>query len=389
MRAPKTPAAASNLIYLFSSAPPERPTYKRGVLNALCYPKGHQLELSYQKSYFQPPLFESRVSLGNRKGVFVFVDYKPESDHEFIPIRFVNIVDVAPKEEATRYLDTTRVHVRIELDDLILYDPKWNSGIAALPGRPKPHVSGSPGGRGYYYVIEGRNPFPQLSEVSQRDIWDQITGKVARAKSLSDCVFLSTSYLRPFRDGSSCDLRPYGKEQKAYHLEPNNIYRLDLRVYYPNPLLTGLQREILVRSSSDVLSVSQPFATAHGTEDHSVLIACKRTIESSLATLVVDVSAKNGAVGSSQNFGQLAAATDVVAAKPLYLLSIEPSRLVVCWFVILIFLGFLLTSTSKEFYSDWVCFPTIWAVVSKTAGAFCLAWAGFLAFKKLPSGGSG
>lgn len=386
MSKPSKETTSDKIIYLFSSAPPGRPTYKRGVLDMLCYPKGHQYELSYQKRYFEPPLFDQRTSLENRKGIFVFLDYKATgADHEFIPIRFVRILDVAPKETAGMYVDKTRVHVRIELGDLIPHEAKWNSDIASLPGRPKPYQVGSAPSP---YVIEGGHSFPAQSDLSQRDIWDQITEKVAQAKSLSGCVFLATGHLRPFKDGGPCSLEPYGLEQKAYQLEPNSIYRLDLRVYYPSA--TIYDREIVVRSSSELLSVSQPFATAHGgPEDHSVLIACKRTIESTLATLVVDVAAKNLGVGSSQNFGPPPALSDVVAAKPRYLLSVQPPKWIVRWFVILIFLGFFLTSTSKEFYSDWFCSPEIWAVLSKVLGAICLAWAGFLAFRKLPSGGSG
>jgi hypothetical protein len=376
MNEPVTDITDDKVIYLFSSAPPDRPTYKRAVLDILCYPKGHQVELSYQKSYFQPPLFERRTSLINRKGVFVFVDYKGANngDHEFIPIRAVKILDAAPKEIAARYLDTTRVQVRIELGDLILNDARESSEIASLPGRPKPH-DGSTTSREYSYVIDGRKLFPAQDGVSQRDIWDQITEKVARAKSLRGCVFLSTGDPRPFRDGDPCALQPYGSEERAYRLQPNNIYRVDLRVYYPrNVSVTSYEPEIIVRSSSELLSVSQPFATAHGgPEDHSVVIACKRTIESTLATLVIDVAAKNIAAGSSQNLGPPPALIDIVAAKPRYLLSIEPSKWIVREFVIFIFLGFFLTSTSREFYSDWFCSPEIWAVFSKLVGAICLA----------------
>ena len=389
MSKPSSKEAEEQFVYLFSSAPPDRPTYKRGVLNLLCYPPGHQVELSYRKDYLQPPIFEQRSSLVGRRGVFVFVDYKAlGNDHEFTPIRYVKILNLAPKEAANRYLDTTRVHVRVELGNLIVYDTKWNGEIAFLPGRPKVYVSTSPGGRDYFYVLQARNRFPETSDLSQRDIWDQITGKVAKANSLSDCVFLSTGNLRPFKDGSACVLSPYGSEQKAYRLEPNNIYRLDLRVYYPYPRVSS-DREIVVRSSSDFVSVSQPFATAHGAEDHSVLIACKRTIESSLATLVIDVGAKNLTGQAVQDVAAPTALTDVMAAKPRYLLAIEPSRNIVRGFVFLIFLGFLLSSTSKELYSDFVCFPELAAALSKTLGAICLAWAGFLAFRKLPSGGSG
>jgi len=52
-----------------------------------------------------------------------------------------------------------------------------------------------------------------------------------------------------------------------------------------------------------------------------------------------------------------------------------------------VFLGVLLTSTSKEFFDD-ICFthPTFWAVAAKFIGAVFVAIAAYLGFRKLPSG---
>jgi hypothetical protein len=379
------------LIYLFSSAPPDRPNYKRGVLDALCYPNGHQLELSYKKSYLQPPLFDKRSSLKGVKGAIVFVDFKritnPAPEHLFIPIRFVNVLEVSPKEEAKTYRDTTRVYVRVELQDLISYESKSDADIKNLAGRPIPPSGSGSGGTKYFYVVNGPNVFPHKCDFSQRDVWDQLVGQIAQATTLKNCVFLSAGHVRPFVGTSVCDLLPRGDEQKAYDVRPNTVYRLDLRVYEPGSLTQIGLPEIKVLSSSDLISVSRPFATAvGGPEDNSVLIACKRTVESTLATLVVDVTGRTAASGTNETFGQPAVSTDVVASKLLYLLSMQPPKAVVAWFVFLIFLGFFLTSTSKDFYSDWVSLPERWAVLSKVAGAMCLASAGFLAFRKLPSG---
>jgi hypothetical protein len=382
---------ADNLLYLFSSASPDRPTYKRGVLDVLCYPKGHQLEFSYRKNYLQPPLFDQRASLKGARGAIVFVDSKrflsPAPEHRFIPIRFVNIMEVSPKEEAKAYRDATRIYVRVELQDLISFDSRWDSEIKALKGRPIPPSDTVVGGRDYFYVIKGKDLFPRTCDFSQRDVWDQLVEVAATATTLKNCVFLSTEHPRPYLEPS-----PYlpllGAKRKAYHLKPNSIYLMDLRVFEPRTSAGFPQIE--VKSSSDLIAVSSPFATAiGGPADHSVLIVCKRTIESSVATLVVDVLAKVVTDSSGQNVGQATAPIDVIAAKPQYLLSIEPSNVVKWSFVILIFAGFSLTSTSKEFWGDWVCWPERFAVASKVVGAICLAWAAFLAFRKLPSGGTG
>ena len=113
-----TPDTESKIVYLFSSAPPDRPNYKRGVLNALCYPPSHQMELSYKRSYISADLLNQGSAVKGRRGVFVFIDYKPESDHDFIPIRFVTLMDISAKEEARTYQDTTRFQVRVETWEL-------------------------------------------------------------------------------------------------------------------------------------------------------------------------------------------------------------------------------------------------------------------------------
>lgn len=391
MSRPVSPGQSDNLLYLFSSAPSDRPTYKRGVLDVLCYPNGHQLEFSYKKSYLQTPLFDQRASLKGAKGAIVFVDFnritKPTLDHSFVPIRFVNIMEVSPKEDAKAYRDATRIYVRVELQNLISFDSRWDSEIKALKGRPIPPSDRVVGGRDYFYVVSGKDLFPRTCDFSQRDVWDQLVQVVSTATTLKNCVFLSTEHPRPYLEPS-----PYlpllGAKRKAYHLKPNSIYLMDLRVFEPGTSAGFPQIE--VKSSSDLIAVSSPFATAvGGPADHSVLIECKRTIESSVAALVVDVSARVVMGGTSQNLGQTAASTDVIAAKPQYLLSIEPSNSVKWAFFILVFAGFSLTSTSKEFWGDWVCWPERFAVASKIIGAFFLACAAFLAFRKLPSGGSG
>ncbi len=384
--------AEDSIVYLFSSAPPGRPNYKRGVLNALCYPAGHQLELSYRKSYISPSLFDQRSSISSKKGVFVFLDYKTP-DHDFIPIRFVTILELSPKEEATQFLDTTRMYIRVELGELIAFDPKWNDEIRSLRSRPKlPNLPQGPhsAAADYLYVLEGPDRFPRMSDYSQRDIWDHLVEKVADAKSLKDCVFLSTGHIRPFSEGTQCEFSSYGPKQKAYRLQPNSIYQVDVRVFDSRHSSDSTQ-EVIIRSSSELLTVSQPFVTGvGGPTDHSVLLVCKRTNESTLATLVVDLEARSSTqgAGSDEKTKTLPPAF-VIAAKPRYLLAIAPSWALLLWFTLFGFVGFFLTSTSTEFYKDFVCLPAVWALVSKMLGAAALAVAAYLAFRKLPSGGSG
>lgn len=393
MSLPTSSSSNDNLIYLFSSAPPDRPDYKRGVLNALCYPAGHLLKLNYRRDYFQPSLFDGRERLRGRRAVFVFIDYRAltaTNDHDFIPIRFLRLLDVSPKEEAENYLETTRVYIRVELGEFIFSTPTSSTEIGSIPDRPRPY-NGNPGEkRNYFYVVEGANKFSQPNRLSQQDTLDHMIQRVAKSDSLSSCVFLSTGNVQPFKNGKPvCGLVEYGEEQKAYRLQTNNIYRLDLRVFDPKRA-SGSRYEIAVRSSSDFIAVSQPFSIALGGPiDHSALLVCKRTTESTLATLEVEVKGVRTSAGGEDRTLPGNALGDVIAAEPVYLLDIRPAKWVLPAFVILVFVGVLSTSTSPEFFKEFefLCYPQSLALVCKTLGAGALAAAAYLAFRKLPSGG--
>jgi len=374
------------VLYLFSSAPPNRPNYKRGVLNALCYPAKHCMELNYQKSYISPTVFDNRDAWKDHEGYFVFIDYRHDGDLVFIPIRKFKVQSIYPAEQAQEYAEGTRIYVRIQLEELILFNDDYNQKIRNIPGRPVPHMKPP----AFYYALEYEDFSPEISKRSQRDIWDDLVEHVAQAKSLNDCVFLSTGNIRQIGNDKDCDFVSYGKDQaaqKAYQVRPNTVYKLDLRVYDLRHTPDSAQ-EIMVRSSSDLLSVSQPFATTvGGPSDHSVLIACKRTIENTLATLEVDVKQQVDLPDAEKKDGEKTRSAKVISAKPVYMLSISVSKALLLWFIVFVFLGVLLTSTSKEFFDD-ICFthPTFWAVAAKFIGAVFVAIAAYLGFRKLPSG---
>jgi hypothetical protein len=391
---------SDNVIYLFTSVPPTRPNYKRGVLDALCYPGGHQMELSYKKRDISPVVFEKRTDFKGRSGFLVFVDYKHEGDHVFIPIRRIRVENIYPAEEAEQYVDTTRIYVRVELGELILFNGRSNDEIRKLSGRPQKGGSAS-----QYYVLADRDFSPSNDGRSQRDIWDDLVEHVAQAESLKGCVFLATGPVQAFVSESDCEFAPYRGRKKAYSLRPNSTYKLSLRVFDKRHDADSTQ-EIVVRSSSDLLTISQPFPTAiGGPTDHFALIVCKRTVESTLATLVIDVTSRASADEGSERDGPVPSSgvlcayepsakqeplSGVICAKPRYLLSISVSQSVLWGFILLVFVGIFLTGASKDFFQD-LCFaqPAIWGLLSKLAGAVCLSGAAYLGFRKLPSGAAG
>jgi len=73
---------------------------------------------------------------------------------------------IYPAEEAREYAESTRIYVRIQLEELILFNDDWNEKIRNIPGRPLPHVKPP----AFYYALGHEDFSPGNSGRSQRDI---------------------------------------------------------------------------------------------------------------------------------------------------------------------------------------------------------------------------
>jgi hypothetical protein len=180
-------------------------------------------------------------------------------------------------------------------------------------------------------------------------------------------------------------MTPYGDgEDRVYTLRPNNIYKADVRIYNPSVAPSG--QEIFIRSSSDLLVVTQAFPTAiGGTSDHEALVTCKRSIEDTLAALVFDVRPRDATPT------QQSASSAVISAKPQYLVRVTVPQGLLRKFIACVFFGVLLSSISADFFKEWgglLCqYRNALALLAKVGGALFLACAAYLGFRKLPSGG--
>jgi hypothetical protein len=353
-------------VYLFNSAPPERPAYRRGVLEALSYPIGHRLVMSYEKTFIQDELREPGC-LKNRDAAFIFLDRTP-GDPEFIPIRLAKVVDCL-------WPSQNRVELRVELLQLVRPENALIAKIKQLEKRP---ARNKKLGSDYYYVLEAN---PSLSapavDESEEDIWEQLAESVRASHTLSDSVLMSLSHLRHYGSGRDCKLRVFKGRDKVYGLRPNTTYEMDVRV-------TTAQTNLAVQSSSDLLGVTEAFPTTiGGLATYRVIISCKRTLESSLAAIFVGLADVDRPSGEAKQDD-----------RRFYLAQISPSRRLLGSFLLAVFAGVFSSSLSKEFFQHNPKFAFGIAienatVFSKVVGAALLAFAAWLGLRKLPSGASG
>jgi hypothetical protein len=186
---------SADLIYFFSSAPKDRPEYRRGILDGLCYPNDHLLEFSYQRKHIQDDLLKhiesdlnnSGEPLRDRTALLVFADYKTP-DIEFLAIRYAQIVRVSYKQKSATVNESSRLFFRMRLGELVDYDDTTSSNIQSIGGRPVGHDVNR--GAKYYYVLEHANVCALHHLYGLRDRWERLARKAGEATSLEGCIFL-------------------------------------------------------------------------------------------------------------------------------------------------------------------------------------------------------
>lgn len=363
-----------NIILVFTTAEEERPTYRRGILDTLCYPEGQRLHYSYRRGHIHPALLRP-AALQNKKAVVVFVDVDESGAPTYFPLRRLQVLNTEPSiREASPGDLEERVIFSLSLGSFVPYESsedkgQWHARVASFD-ESREFREQIP----RYFVIPasdvftGRTP-PTLTA------WESLVKCLSKSVKLGSAVFLSVGRLRKGdQRKSEIPLEEYKAYGPTYHVLPGNVYKLDLALY-EKP--TGMrQTQLTLSSSSETLQVNPPFqSVVSGLVQQTAIIACRRTVEETIA--VVSIKVREPVKGR------------VNTPNPVFLLRIGMSRWALVHFVLLVTFGSLFLSVdmdvAREAFSSTT--PAIAAVLIKLLGSGLLAWAAYIAFRKLPSGG--
>jgi hypothetical protein len=361
------------MLLFYTGAEPERPSYRRGILDTLSYPSSHLQEFSYRRQYIQPALLQRDLS--GQSAAIVFVDVDPHGDATYMPIRLAAIVKHSPFAGAGQ---RERIGFTFRLGNFVTYpdsgaDPQrhWHAQLAPLDAQR------IVGGHLRYFVIEADC---QLASSATAKGWEDVVSAVARSNQLRTAIFVKLD-LRNLDKPEPPPLQPVG-DQRVYQMRPGKVYALGLSVYKNLPAQGGAQGEakITLSRSSELLEVGQPFqSVVSGLAEQTALISCKRTIEQNLVALGVTVEEP--------------VANVVNTPHPFFLLRISLPWVVPTLIFVFALVGSFLVALDKDSVAGVL--PVLsagqaafFAVVAKWVGAMSLAFAAFLGFRKLPSGSS-
>jgi len=161
------------------------PTYRRGILDALCYPKGHILEYSYRLRNVHSDLrpAEAGNSRTSLKGIIVFVDVdygEPDKTTgartfervAYFPLRRVTIHKFPSLRSGQPINERERASYFLQLGEFVEYDvakgiDQWNATIAGFNS-----VRSFRGAIPQYFVVPGRDVV--LSSINAQMAWEDV-----------------------------------------------------------------------------------------------------------------------------------------------------------------------------------------------------------------------
>jgi hypothetical protein len=362
------------VVLLFTAAAKDKPMYRRGVLDALAYPSGHIIDYSYRAQQVQESLRTIEQVPHHGAAVIVLVDEAADHTVTYFPLRRVKILAGLPFPRNQEIIARERRRFSLELGDFVAYAHTQNPRQWNIPVSEFDAIREIKGNKPTFFVIQARDIFRAAKLPPLATAWEDVVVNVAQSNTFSQASFVRVDHLK---DSKTNDMLPNGNlDNRAYLLRPGSLSRLNITVYDRSASETKVE---IKSSSEDLFSVNQPFqSVVSGLAEKTAFIACKRTVEDRTAILSIEVVAD-------------ANASNVVnSPNPVLLIKTALARGTVLWFVFLALFGAFFVSWDPELVRQLWCTPQykFWGLAAKGFGAALLTRAAWLAFRKLPSGGT-
>ena len=192
-------------VVLATSAPPERPHYRRDFLTCVAAPEGYRMTFAYKSRWISESL--RRGTLDGRAGVVVFCDAPPDDPDEFgfVAFRHVTLVGLRPAEllvDPPLYTDDTYLGVEFTLGPYVRASPLglagllrgWERQLRPLAHRPRPLHKETTDTR---FMFEHVGLAEDDARVGQAISWRTLSEDLARRPSLDESFFFRVIDIKP------------------------------------------------------------------------------------------------------------------------------------------------------------------------------------------------
>ena len=308
---------SSRVLYIVTSAPNNRPWYRRDFLNCLCYPEGHRIRFTYDERWIANGVLKLPPET---PAIVIFrEDGSGESaEPSFYPVRRAKLIEFIKGGPARASNSEGKVYwgIRFELGPFfgvsaLSVTPsfkKWNEIIRNALLEVKTPSSKSNKAPDTAFLFVG----PDLEEdanVANEIKWLTLIDEISRAPSLEKCTFFRISSFVEIKSSTvSGRLSPAPipitdwSKSVAYSLRSGRLYQLELE-YYLGPDKSNLAKPFSVRASTDTLKISDPVRYYLGPQANSIfLVKSTRLYDGETASLIVDYPSANDAYSPLPEF---------------------------------------------------------------------------------------
>ncbi len=379
--------SANKITVLATSAPANRPGYRRDLLESLCHCDGTLVRFTYRKKWIEEEILKSKFQ-ELQKAMIVFCDLPKKKDEDFalfLPLRYINFLSFEPKELADRADPDDYITISFELGRFVNCGPgkiddkvnEWRQWLLSQDGK-YPRPIGHPESEKSKFVFLAHE-FVEGDAEDQSSSWLKLADLLSRSETLGGSVFYRIEGLFESRHPSKQIPVPRKlyMGQPAWYLRSGRHYRLDLQ-FYLDPSQPAPPPTLAPHSSTKSIVLSQPIWRTIGVgRDATIFLRSETVFSDEVASMIVDDPQDSVAK----------------SAQAQFLLVVKPARSLLIAAVGLVALGTLMTAVSPDLIRSLVTqgsFMDVYAqnitIVAKAVATALVAFGVYFGFKKTPLG---
>jgi hypothetical protein len=370
----------NELMVIATSAPTDRPGYRRDLLSCLCYPSGISVLFSYRIRWIEKNLINDHERLKNSRALIVFCDIPddPAQNFRFLPLRYARFVCFEPEELLQSNDLDTHIAVRFTLNRYAYPTPvakqqEWMLAQGDKFPRPRGHKDDKKS-----HLVLLTKDFQEGTQVSDAESWINLTKELAASKTLADCSFFRVADIKEqsYKSLKSVAIEDF-RIYKARVFESGKSYGINMQ-FYLDPGKASPPKTLTPHISTESIKLTRPLIENIGQQTNATIIAnCSRVYFREIATLVIeDPEDRNSHT-----------------ARAEFIVILKPAKWVLPTVVVLLILGTFSSSISsdsiKEFAQEGSGLHSHAAgfeFVFKAVGSLLVGLGAYLGFRKIPSG---
>ncbi len=299
----------NEIIVIATSAPEKRPSYKRDLLDCLCYPNGTSVRFSYRKRWIEESLLNRWVAhyhsnslhlFKNMPAIIVFCDIpeSPNQDFSFLPVRYAHFEGFEPPEILERAGLDIQIAVRFKLDRFIYFLPSeiekqramWQQWMLNQDGKHPVPVAEDKFNTAKTNLVFTAKRFQEAQEETEETSWVRLSEQISRARAFQGCsLFRLIGIYEISLNSRQKHVRlkeKYG--HICYIFKAGKSYTIKMQFYLDSGK-ARIPRTLVTHVSTKSIFLSRPLIKNIGlSTEMEIIVNTSKVYAEEIATLVIE-----------------------------------------------------------------------------------------------------